>query len=88
MYFVCFFCMGWVAVGAWTIYQLFKYEQDVKEKEERSKLPENRNDIIEMNKEENLSEKEKRYLKNNPDEYKIGEINGMIIYGYRKNYKK
>lgn len=87
MYFICFFCMGPTAIGGWTVYQLFCYEHDIEVENDRKKIPEERSNIIKLNKKENLTEKEELYLKTHQNKYKMGEINGIVIYGYRKSYK-
>ena len=73
MYFIVFFCMGQFALICWTVYQLCKCSEEEKEYEEKQIPIRERSGIIKLNKEENLTEEERRLLRANPEFVKIGK---------------
>ena len=57
---------GWFSLFVWTLIQIFMYCIESEQAEERSKPLHQRKEIVELNKEENLTEYEKEFLRNNP----------------------
>lgn len=64
---------GWLSITIWTIIQIVICYQETEKQAEFEKPIRERRMIIEMNREENLSEKDKQILKNNPNLIKVGE---------------
>lgn len=69
---------GWFSLFVWTLVQIFMYCIECDKQEERSKPLRERRDIVELNKEENLTERDKAFLKNNPGYVKVGK--GMYVF--------
>lgn len=77
MYLIVFFCMGFPAVGAWTIYIVYKCSQEIEEEHKKNMPVQDRPDVVEMNKEKNLTEQDKEFLRVNKDMVKVGD--GMYV---------
>lgn len=87
MYFIIFFCFGWISLFCWTVYQILKYNQDIKEENKRHIPIRERDCVIEINKKENLTNKEVITLKRNPKMIKVGNIGESTVYVYDKKVK-
>lgn len=78
MWLVPIACTGWISIVAWTVVQIMMYNSQVEKSKELKKPLRERPDIIEMNKEENLTEKDKATMRNTKGLIKIGD--GVYYY--------
>lgn len=78
MWLVPIACTGWISIVAWTVVQIMMYNSQVEKSKELKKPLRERPDIIEMNKEENLTEKDKAMMRNTKGLIKIGD--GVYYY--------
>lgn len=78
MYAVPISLTGIHGLAIWTLVQIILYSRECSERKEMSRPLREREEIIEMNKEENLSKNDKEFLKANHEFIKISE--GVWIY--------
>ena len=78
MWLVPIACTGWLSVIIWTIIQAGILGWQSSSEKEFKKPVKERGVIMEMNKDKNLTLKEKEILKNNKNFIKIGE--GVFLY--------
>lgn len=78
MYAVPISLTGAHSLAIWTLVQIILYHKECDEREELNKPLKEQEEIIEMNKEENLSKEDKKVMNSYPGSYKIAE--GVWVY--------
>lgn len=73
MYAVPISLTGAHSLAIWTLVQIILYHKECDEREELNKPLKEQEEIIEMNKEENLSKRDQEFLKLHPGYIKVGE---------------
>ena len=71
-------CTGWFSVWLWTFAQIFLYKKEQNECQRLQKPIKEREEFIEMNKKENLSEHDQHVLAANKKLIKVGD--GVFLY--------